>query len=261
MSTEVIRYNMFAALRHGRQHANPPFANQWSSGRSTGPVAILLHGLGMDSATSWFTLSPLLANSGFRVFSFDYGRYGHGWITRPLRTGGKRLPGMGDATLCADELNQFVDRVLAHTGAEKVSLVGHSFGALVAQYYLLRCGGARYVDHFVGIAATVHGTTFNGLLRVSGAPRIGTWLFGANIVQQAAGSDFLSSLYSNGELAKGVSYTMVSPRWDEFTTPVKAQSINGAVNIRLDGFAEHVLVLYNRRALNHVMAALNSPAR
>lgn len=252
---QTIRYNALAALWHGSRHSDPPGANRWDDIDASGPVVVLVHGLGGNSATSWFTLSPLLASRGSRVFTFDYGRHGQGLLARP-RGRGAGLPGVGDAKVCAEELERFVERVLAATGAEKVALVGHSFGALVAQYYLLRRGGSARVSHFVGLAPTVHGTTFNGLLRVPKADRIGAGLVGANIIQQAAGSKFLESLYADGELAEGVEYTIVSPKWDAFSTPVKSQSIDGAKNIRLGGLAGHLFVLFNRKGLDHVATAV-----
>lgn len=256
MNQGPIRFNAIAAHRYGRKHSDPPGLNQWDDSNASGRVVIAIHGMAMDSATSWFTLAPLLSQSGFRVFTFDYGRHGQGWLARP-RGRGDGLPGVGHTARCAEELNDFVDRVISATGAESVALVGHSFGALVAQYYLLRCDGAARVSHFVGLAPTVHGTTFNGLLRVPGAPRLGARLVGANIAEQAVGSDLLTELYRDGDTADGVHYTVISPRWDEFTTPVRAQRLEGATNLRLQGWAEHVLMLYTREALERVVAALN----
>lgn len=218
-------------------------------------MVILLHGSGGTSATNWFALSPLLASRGMRVFAFDYGRHGQGLFARP-RGRWAGLPGVGDATVCAEELEQFVDRVLAATGAEKVALVGHSYGALVAQYYILRRGGSARVSHFVGLAPNIHGTTFGGLLRLPLATRIGVSLVGANVGQLAAGSQFIASMYADGDMADGVDYTIVTPRWDMLSTPMKAQAIEGAKNIRLGGLAGHVLVVFSRKGLDHVATAL-----
>jgi pimeloyl-ACP methyl ester carboxylesterase len=201
-------------------------------------------------AANWFTLSPLLANEGFSVFALDYGCYGHGVLTR-------RSCGVGDAAASAAELDAFVDRVLAATRAQQVDLVGHSFGALLGQYYVKRVGIGK-VGHIVGLGPTWNGTTFNGVLRVPAFRRASAWLMGENILQQAAGSPFLRELYADGPTAPGVRYTTISPHWDEFTTPVKAQAIQapGVTNIRLTNFTEHLLLAFNRRALSHVVRAL-----
>lgn len=255
-ATLPVRYNAVAAMRYGRGHIDPPGANRWESATSGHPV-VLVHGLGIDVATSWYTLSPLLANSGFAVFALDYGRYGHGVVT--ARQHGKRgAPGVGDLLECAHELTEFIDRVIAATGAKTVSLVGHSVGALVAQYYIKRCGGDVKVDRLVGLAPTMHGSTINGLLR---APRLQRWavrLVGENMSQQSAGSAFIDELYTDGDTVPGIEYTVISPRWDAFTTPVSSQRSTGpsVTNVRLRGFTEHVTLLYDRAALEHVSAAL-----
>ncbi|MGW4636834.1 esterase/lipase family protein [Nocardia sp. NPDC004415] len=258
MTPLPVRYNALAAIRYGRNHVDPPGANRWDIESSGSPV-ILLHGLGIDMATSWYALSPLLTNLGYDVFALDYGRYGHGMITRPRGTG-KVVPGVGDLERCAEELDQFVDEVLATTGAAKVALVGHSVGGLLAQYFLKRRGGDTKVSHFVGLAPTVHGLTFNGLLRAPRLQRIGARLVGENILQQAAGSKFIEHLYTDGETVDGVEYTMISPHWDMITTPIRAQRLEGPAtnNIRLRNYVDHVLIVYNKTALEHVVAALDS---
>ncbi len=261
MTTLPVRYNALAAVKYGRRQVDPPGANQWDTASSGTPV-VLLHGLGADMATNWFTLSPLLVNAGFRVFALDYGQYGHGLATRPRR-GGKIMSGVGEVERCADELEEFIDKVLAETGAAKVALVGHSLGGLLAQYYIKRRGGGAKISHFVGLAPTVHGTTFNGVLRIRRFRTIGARLLGENILQQAAGSTFLDDLYVDGDTVAGVDYTMISPHWDIVTTPVGAQRLNGpaTTNIRLRNYVDHVLIAFNRTALAHVVQALGDRAR
>ncbi len=209
-------------------------------------------------ATTWFTIAPALANSGLAVFALNYGRFGHGALTRP-RGAATPMPGVGDAIECARELAAFVDRVRTATGVDKVALVGHSVGGLVAQYYLKRLGGDAHVSHFVGLAPTVHGTTGCGLLRSERMRRWAAALLGENIRQQAVGSKFLTDLYRDGDTVPGVEYTMISPRWDTFTTPVRGQRLQGGrvVNIRLRGRSEHVTALYDRAAVDQIVEALS----
>ena len=52
----------------------------------------------------------------------------------------------------AAQLEAFVDRVLAATGAAKVSMVGHSQGGMMPRYYIQFLGGAGKVDDLVGLA-------------------------------------------------------------------------------------------------------------
>ena len=63
----------------------------------------------------------------------------------------------------AGELNAFVDKVLAATGAAEVDLVGHSQGGMMPRYYLKFLGGAAEVHTLVGLSPSNHGTTLDGL--------------------------------------------------------------------------------------------------
>lgn len=57
----------------------------------------------------------------------------------------------------AAQLADFVDSVRAATGAPRVDVVAHSFGAFVTRLYLAQ-GGNRYVRDFVAIGGPNHGT-------------------------------------------------------------------------------------------------------
>src|SRR5258705_371135 len=77
--------------------------------------------------------SPLLANHGYCVFTFNYGGSSASSIVQ----------GTGDIAASAGQLASFVTRVLAATGAAKADLVGHSQGGMMPRYYLKFLGGAR----------------------------------------------------------------------------------------------------------------------
>ncbi len=212
---------------------------------------VLVHGAG-GSSGSWKKLVPLLEASGRRAFALDYGRYGHGRLV------GRGVGGVGDAYRCADELAAYVDYVLKETGAAKVDLVGHSFGGLVAQYYLKRLGGNAKVDRVVGLGPTFHGTTFNGLLRVPLFRELGARAFAENIPQQAASSSFVQELYCDGDAAPGVTYSVISPRIDLFTTPVRSQRMPGSPWVRAPGLSEHASMTFHTGALRLVREALET---
>ncbi|WP_431783495.1 esterase/lipase family protein [Streptomyces chumphonensis] len=106
---------------------------------------------------NWAALSPMLANAGYCVYSFNYGMNG-------LSLG--RFGGLTDISGSARTMSDFVDRVLAATGAEKVDVVGHSQGGMMPHYYVKRLGGAETVDDFVALAPSNHGTTSDGLLHL-----------------------------------------------------------------------------------------------
>ena len=150
--------------------ANPPGANDWSCKPTSAhpyPV-VLVHGTFGDMTVSWNLISPRLKQDGYCVFALDYGNR----ATAPIE---------GSAA----QLEQFVDRVLAATGAPKVSMVGHSQGGMMPRYYLKFLGGAPKVDDLIGLAPSNHGTTNPGALLLDG---VGVC---DSCGQQAAGSAFL----------------------------------------------------------------------
>ncbi|WP_067534058.1 esterase/lipase family protein [Nocardia crassostreae] len=95
----------------------------------------------LSEAVNWTALAPYLHNRGFCVFTLDYGQ-----TMYPVAPG---LNGMDPIPLSASEVGALVDRVLAATGADKVDVVAHSQGGVVARYYANQLGGAAEIDRMV----------------------------------------------------------------------------------------------------------------
>jgi len=113
-----------AALTPG---APPPGSNDWSCRSSAAhpePV-ILVHGLAANMTDNWQTLSPLLANNGYCVFALTYDTNPD--FPFPL----DQIGGLAPLEESAQTIGDFVDQVLAATGATKVNIVGHSEGATI----------------------------------------------------------------------------------------------------------------------------------
>ena len=111
----------------------PPGANDWTCRPSAAhpePV-VLVHGLLANETDNWQTISPLLADNGYCVYSLTYGTDPN-FTTPPLDESGGLVPMEQSAAV----LGAFVNRVLAATGAPKVDLVGHSEGATMPDYYI-----------------------------------------------------------------------------------------------------------------------------
>lgn len=174
---------------------DPPGANDWNcqptAARPT-PV-ILVHGTFGDRKHLLERLSQALKNEGFCVFSLDYGNRG-----------------TADIADSARELKRYTRRVLAATGASKVSMVGHSQGGMMPRYYLKFLGGTAVVDDLVGMAPSNHGTTIS---RGDGTPECRA------CEQQAAGSRFLKRLNAGDETPGKVSYTQITTRYDQVVVP------------------------------------------
>ena len=88
-------------------------------GPSDGPLVLLLHGF-PESAAEWTHLLPILAGAGYRAVAFDQRGYSPG--ARP-----EGIEQYHHTLLAGD-----VVAVAAALGAERVHLVGHDWGALVA---------------------------------------------------------------------------------------------------------------------------------
>ena len=233
----------------------PPGANDWSCTPSAAhprPV-VLVHGTFENRFDNWQALSPLLKANGDCVFALDYGSYNG--------SGALGVYGMGDIPTSAGQLDAFVDRVRAATGAAEVDIVGHSQGGMMPRWYLKFLGGAAEVHTLIGLSPSNHGTTLDGLfnlpnseLATGGCPAC---------AQQKAGSAFLQRLNAGGDTVSGVSYTVIQTRYDEVVTPYTSAFLSGpaVTNLLLQrqdpaNTTDHVRIPYDPLALSDVLAAL-----
>ncbi|MFB6179097.1 MAG: esterase/lipase family protein [Halorientalis sp.] len=68
----------------------------------------------------------------------------------------------------ADQLDAFVARTRAYTGASSVAVVSHSLGVTGTRYWLYREDRYDWVETFVGLAGANHGTSLNSLAARTG---------------------------------------------------------------------------------------------
>lgn len=256
-----VIYNGVLGYAHTSPTASPPGANDWGCKPSAAhprPV-VLVHGTFADMSNSWQAISPLLKNNGYCVFALNYGSYNG--------SGAIGVYGVGDIAASAGELNAFVDKVLAATGAPEVDLVGHSQGGMMPRYYLKNLGGAAEVHTLVGLSPSNHGTTLDGLFVLSnffpGANQFTGALCPA-CEQQRAGSAFITALNSGGETVPGVEYTVIQTLYDQVVTPYSSAFLSGS-NVRnvllqkqciLD-LGDHLSMPYDHIAAADVLTALD----
>ncbi|HET8956006.1 MAG TPA: alpha/beta fold hydrolase [Solirubrobacterales bacterium] len=220
-----VIWNGVYGYAHTSPSASPPGANDWSCKPSVAhprPV-VLVHGTFADMSNSWQAISPLLKNNGYCVFALNYGDYNG--------SGAIGVYGVDDIPTSATELDAFVDKVRAATGAAEVDLVGHSQGGMMPRYYLKYLGGAAEVNALVGLSPSNHGTTLDGLFILSnffpGANQFTGALCPA-CEQQRAGSAFITDLNSGGETVPGVAYTVIQTRYDQVVTPYTSAFLSGS---------------------------------
>jgi triacylglycerol esterase/lipase EstA (alpha/beta hydrolase family) len=234
-------------------HPVPPGANDWSCRPSAAhpyPI-VLVHALGSTSS-DWQAAAPLLANNGYCVFALDYGGDN----------------GQGDLVRSAQQLSDYVDKVLAATGAPKVDLVGHSQGGMFPRYYLKYLGGAPKVDALIAIVPTNHGTTLYGaaplVQQAPGVTDTTDQTFGPAYAQNLAGSPFMNKLNKGPDTVPGPRYVVLGTKYDDIATPYDSVFLKGpnVTNILLQDvchldYIEHLAASYDSIALHLVLNSLD----
>jgi pimeloyl-ACP methyl ester carboxylesterase len=206
----------------------PPGANNWNCKPDAAhpyPV-VLVHGTFANMDDDWQTASPILVNHGYCVFAFNFGG----------ASATSDIQGTGDIAASAQTLAEFVDKVLAATGAVKVDLVGHSQGGMMPRYYINFLGGAAKVDKLIGLAPSNYGTTLDGLVTLAN-------LLGARSLldsglasgceactEQEQSSSFLATLNAKPTVS-GVGYTVIESTGDEVVTPYTNAFLPAAPNV------------------------------
>jgi pimeloyl-ACP methyl ester carboxylesterase len=225
---------------------------------------ILINGTIATQGENWGVGAPVLANAGYKVYSFNYGNV----------TSDPNFPiqATDDIRQSGLQLSAEVDRVLAETGAPKVILIGHSQGGgILPVYYINNLGGADKVSQLIGIAPSNHGTDVMGLIGLQKLPILGSLVmalansFGQAFEQQALGDPFQQEVYGNGDTRPGVLYTTIASMNDELVTPYTQQALDGpnVTNIVLQDLypglpAGHLGVVLSPQVWSVVLDALAS---
>ncbi|MFC0448823.1 esterase/lipase family protein [Rhodococcus jostii] len=199
-----------AAWAYSIEHpdALPPGLNDFSRRPTAAhprPV-LLVNGTFENSYANWAMYSPKLKADGYCVFGLNYG----GPETGPFHQ-------TGDMRVSAQQVGDYVDTVLAATGADRVDIVGHSQGGLVPLYFINRLGGQSTVGTMVGVAAATHGISAYGMLNLLAMNPQAKDLVGQVIPavdDGTAGSAFVTETGVGGMTRPEVDYATVSSRSD-----------------------------------------------
>uniref|UniRef100_UPI0002F0742A esterase/lipase family protein n=1 Tax=Nocardia higoensis TaxID=228599 RepID=UPI0002F0742A len=181
---------------------------------------VLAHGTDSSAYSDWSAIGPGLAAAGFCVFAPNYGG-----------APGADTYGTEDLRASAHQVGEFVDRVLAETGAQQVDLVGFSQGANVTRYYVNKLGGAAKVGRWVGLASPTYGGVMYGLVPIAqavpGALDAFAMVTSLAAVQQAQGSPTMLALNEGGDTVPGVEYVTIGSRVDEMIQPFDNIALRG----------------------------------
>lgn len=171
---------------------------------------VLLHGT-ISSKNVWQNLVVSLRDKGWVVFAPDYG-----------------IHGTQDVLASARDIAAYLDQVLAATGAEKLDIVGHSQGGLLARYWINEMGGADKTHHLVSLSSPHHGTTVRGLLAsvitasettVRVAEAVVSKMMGPAGMQQVVGSPLIETMTTGPETRPGIRYSCLATRNDTTVVP------------------------------------------
>ncbi|OKI67758.1 lipase [Streptomyces sp. MJM1172] len=184
-------------------------APHWSAAQASGPAAprvpvVLVHGYNADPGV-WGALREDLKAAGYadpELFSWGYDT--HRSVNEVL----------------AGQLGAYTEQVRRQTGAARVDIVAHSFGSLVARWYVSFGGGAATVNHLVSLAGPNHGT--------STAWACALWDQACR--DMTPGSYVVKSLAGGDETPGAVKYATFWSNCDEVVNPDASVPLAGAVN-------------------------------
>lgn len=202
-----------------------------------GQPVIFLHGTGASSK-DWNNAAAAVSEQGMCPWTIDYG---HSCDTiAAIGQGG----GYGDMDASTREIEARIGEIMATTGAEKVSLVGHSQGGTQTKKYIQQLGHADNVDRVVTLGATYHGTTLNGsagflsgLVKVF--PHLAVFFASTGSLQQLVGTPQVTALDQLPDTAPGILYTAGYSPSDTTATPNQTsmlEAVPGAdvVNVNVE---------------------------
>jgi triacylglycerol esterase/lipase EstA (alpha/beta hydrolase family) len=172
---------------------------------------VLVHGVLVNDGV-WLSLRRFLARNGVApIYTINYG------------------PPLADIEWFAEQLHARIEEIRAAAGAERLVLVAHSMGGLVARAYLRRFGAGR-VAKLITIGAPHHGSVL-------------AWSFpGTCLAQMRPGNPWLTDLNRDENSAAPVPITSIWSRHDSMVAPQASSVLGNAENIALVGIAHNALL-------------------
>ncbi len=184
---------------------------------------ILLHGL-FQSRACWLLTRLRLHRRGFaHVYTVS-------------------LPPWKDVETLTERVDRRIDELRHGLGVEKVHLVGHSMGGLIARNYLQRRGGASRVERCVLLGTPNHGS------------RLAPFALSGLGLKALPGSDFLTAL-AEAPLPAGVKVVNLYSRHDNIVLPAGNARLEGVENDEMTGIG-HTSQLFHPAVFEKLYLAL-----
>lgn len=186
---------------------------------------LLMHGLFCNRAC-WLRVRLFLRNQGFRnVTTINLSL----WHNEEALT---------------ELVAKKIDELRHQLGVNKVNIVGHSMGGIIARNYIQLRGGSSKVERCVTLGSPHHGTKLAPL----SAAKLGLVLM--------PGSDFLRRL-NTAPPPEGVKFTCIYSKKDNMVVPNNNSRLDWAENIELDNIG-HTGLIYRSAALRALAKALRN---
>lgn len=194
------------------------------------PPVILLPGAFGQELVYWNVWEYFMERDGFRVYPASFPRFT-----------------LSDLTMSAKLLAEKVEEVRAIEDAERVALVAHSMGGLIARYYLKFLGGDARVSRLACLGVPHHGTWFGAT---------GPVLRGAR--QVLPGSDFLNAL-NDPKTPDATPILNIWSPYDGVVIPARSSYLDlPNVENKSLPFAGHWGMLVSRRAYRWVRESVEA---
>jgi triacylglycerol esterase/lipase EstA (alpha/beta hydrolase family) len=186
---------------------------------------VLLHGFFMNR-TQWLWLGRRLAERGLGPL------YGTTYFSPQT------------VAQSARHLERFIEHVRAREDAERVDIVAHSLGGVVARYYVEQLDGAAQVGQLITI----------------GSPHRGTRLarFGLGLVPSAREVAAESQLLAELAPPDGATYVSLWSRADAVIIPADASSIAPVGEDHVFDDLGHLSMLLSRRVVDAIAKRLHA---
>jgi len=172
---------------------------------------LLVHGVGVNDGV-WFALRRNLSRRSLGpVYTINYG------------------PPLAGIEHFAGQLAARIEAICAVTGAERVALIAHSMGGLVARAYLRRFGAAR-VEQLITIGTPHHGSM------------LARTFAGRCLAQMRPASRWLADINHDESAPPPVPITSIWSRHDSMVAPQASAELRCARNVPLVGIGHNALL-------------------
>jgi triacylglycerol esterase/lipase EstA (alpha/beta hydrolase family) len=190
---------------------------------------LLVHGILGQQHLYWNLFKKRLVADGFRAHEviLPY------WMLGDIRIAARMLADKVEATLAGDK-------------ADRVDIVCHSAGGLVARYYLTYLKGHRHVRHLVTMGTPHNGTYFSYLLHMP---------FLSIARQTRPGSHLIQEISGPGAIPHGVRVTSLWSPVDGVVLPPESGVLAGARNVKVP-WTSHWGFLWSKHIYDMVKDAL-----